>query len=82
MAVRLLGMAASFIMGVLLARWLSPAGFGTYGIIVALALVLSVVAQFGLPTLATREVSVAFAEQRWSGLRGYCQTFAKIVAAA
>jgi len=82
MVVRLLGMAASFVMGVLLARWLSPAGFGTYGIIVALALVLSVLAQFGLPTVATRQVSVALAQKRWSALRGYVWAFASIVAAS
>jgi O-antigen/teichoic acid export membrane protein len=82
MVVRLLGMAASFVMGVLLARWLSPAGFGTYGIIVALALVLSVLAQFGLPTVATRQVSVALAQNRWSALRGYVWAFASIVAAS
>ena len=82
MVVRLIGMAASFVMGVLLARWLSPAGFGSYGIIVALALVLSVLAQFGLPTVATREVSVALAQERWPALRGYVGRFARIVAAS
>ena len=82
LVVRLLGMSASFAMGVLLARQLNPDGFGVYGIVIALALMLSVIAQFGLPTIATREVSVAFAEQRWGTLRGYLWRFGAIVTAS
>ena len=80
MAVRLLGMGASFVMGVLLARWLTPAGFGAYGIIIAMALMLSVLAQFGLPTIATREISIALAKRRWSAMRGYIHLFVKVAA--
>jgi len=82
LAVRMLGMAASFLMGVLLARQLNPDGFGVYGIIIALALMLSVIAQFGLPTVATREISVAFAEQRWGRVRGHVHHFAILVIAS
>jgi len=78
-AVRLAGMAASFVFGVQLARGLGPDGLGTYGIIVAIALVLSVATQFGLQTLATREISVAMAQQRWAALRGYLRTFGGVV---
>ena len=80
MAVRLLGMGASFVMGVLLARWLTPAGFGAYGIIIAMALMLSVLAQFGLPTIATREISIALAQRRWGAMRGYIHLFVKVAA--
>ena len=77
--VRLAGMAATFAFGVLLARLLNPQGFGTYGIIVAIALVLSVVGQFGLQTVGMREISVALAQQRWGELRGYVGNFFMVV---
>jgi len=79
LAIRLAGMVASFIVGVQLARGLRPEGFGTYGIVIAVALVLSVVSQFGLQTVATREISVSIAQERWGSLRGYVGTFAKVV---
>jgi O-antigen/teichoic acid export membrane protein len=81
LVVRLAGMVFSFILGVQLARRLNPDGFGTYGIVIALALVLSVLAQFGLPTVATRQISVALAQRRWGALRGYVRAFAKVVLA-
>lgn len=77
--VRLAGMVASFIYGIILARNLNPAGFGTYGIVVAIAMVLSVVGQFGLQTVGTREISVAFAQKRWGELRGQVSSFFAVV---
>src|SRR5919112_3035912 len=79
LVVRLAGMAATFAVGVLLARVLSPEGFGTYGIVVAIALVLSVIGQLGLQTVGTREISVALAQERWGELRGYVGTFFMVV---
>lgn len=77
--IRLAGMVASFIFGVQLARLLNPEGFGVYGIVVAIGLLLSVVAQFGLQTVATREISIALAQQHWSELRGNLMGYFTVV---
>jgi O-antigen/teichoic acid export membrane protein len=55
---RLFGLAASFLLGVVLARYLGPAQYGLYGLattLVALAMTLSLL---GIPQLAVRELSV------------------------
>lgn len=82
LAVRLVGMGASFVVGVQLARRLEPSQFGQYGIVVAIALVLSVLGQFGLQTIATREISVAADRRKWGELRGYVSAFALVVLCA
>jgi len=79
LGIRLAGMAASFIIGVQLARGLNPDGFGAYGIVIAVALVLSVISQFGLQTIATREISICMAQERWGSLRGYVGSLARVV---
>ena len=79
---RLAGIAATFVVGVVLARLLGPEALGVYGIVVAVALVLSVIAQAGLPTLATREIAVALSTENWPAARGALQGFAVFVCAA
>jgi O-antigen/teichoic acid export membrane protein len=79
LAVRLLGMVASFGGGVYLARFLNPVGLGAYGITIAIALLLSVLAQFGLQTVAVREISVALSREQWGAVRGYIRTFTRVV---
>lgn len=79
---RVAGIAATFVAGVVLARYLGPEALGLYGITVAIALVLSVVAQAGLPTLATREIAVAISREDWSGVRGAVQGFGGFVLGA
>jgi O-antigen/teichoic acid export membrane protein len=81
LVLRILGMLASLALGVQLARGLSPEGLGEYGVAVALALMLSVLGQFGLPTVATREISVAFAQRRWGAVGALVLLFTRIVAA-
>lgn len=51
------GTMATFAVGVVLARWLGPTGYGVYGSAIAIVTLLAVPAQLGLPLLATREVS-------------------------
>ena len=51
------GTLATFAVGVVLARFLGPAGYGIYGSAIAIVAMLAVPAQMGLPLLATREVS-------------------------
>ncbi|MFL6760765.1 oligosaccharide flippase family protein [Sphingomonas sp.] len=79
LVLRILGMLATFAFGVQVARILGPGGFGTYGLVLAIALLLSVVAQFGLHTVGTREISIALANQRWRELRGYVYAFFNLV---
>lgn len=52
-------MIATFALGIQLARYLGPTELGVYGLVVAIAMLLSSIGQFGLPTLATREVALA-----------------------
>jgi O-antigen/teichoic acid export membrane protein len=55
--VRIAGMGATFLIGVQLARYLGPAGYGIYGTVIAIVALAVVPAQFGLPQLITRELS-------------------------
>jgi O-antigen/teichoic acid export membrane protein len=72
-------MIASFLTGVLLARMLGPEGFGLYGTVMALALMLSGVAQAGLPTLTLREVAVSTDTHNWPLLRGVLYWFPRVI---
>ena len=82
LVLRLAGMGMSFVLGVVLARYLGPAALGLYGVVIALALLLSVVAQAGLPTLATREIAVALSRQDRPTLRAVVARFATVVLGA
>ena len=64
------GMAVTFLVGVQLARYLGPAGYGVYGTFMAIAAILIVFAQMGLPQLITREVSGKMAKGDFSGTKG------------
>lgn len=54
---RLIGLAATFLVGVKLARSLGPEGYGVYGTLMAMVMIAAVPIQFGLPQMVTREVS-------------------------
>ncbi|QIL02401.1 oligosaccharide flippase family protein [Sphingomonas sinipercae] len=60
-AIRLAGMATSFVAGVLLARILGVEAYGIYGIALAIISVAALPAELGLPLLVTREVARAAA---------------------
>lgn len=79
LVLRLGGMAVSFVLGIVLARYLGAEQLGIYGIVIALALLLSVVAQAGLPALATREVAVALSRRDWPMLRAVVGSFASVM---
>lgn len=60
-AVQIAGMAVTFLVGVQLARGLGVAGYGIYGIAMAVISLASIPGEFGLPKLVTREVAAASA---------------------
>lgn len=71
----LAGAAATFLVGVIMARGLGPANYGIYGTAVAIATLLGVPAQMGLPPLATRDFAAAEgrgdAAGQWQMLRWF-----------
>ena len=79
---RILGMAVTFGVGVQLARYLGPEGYGVYGTVMAIAALLIVPAQLGLPQLVTREIASSVRRQSWSEARGVVNGYFGAVAAA
>lgn len=69
------GALLTFAVGVQLARFLGPAGFGIYGVVLALATMLTALAQLGLPTLVVREIARTRNEGDWPGLRSVLRWF-------
>lgn len=57
-AFRLLGLASTFVLGVLLARLLNPAGYGRYGLVISVSALLASVAMLGTLQYAVRLLSV------------------------
>ena len=72
------GSTASFLLGVQLARFLMPEGFGLYAIAIAFAQMLCVIAQAGLPTLAVREIAVGIQSRDWSLVREAVHWFPRV----
>lgn len=68
--VRIIGMGFTFLVGVQLARYLGPEGYGIYGTVMAVAALLTVLAQLGLPQLITREVSAYMVKKGHSRVKG------------
>ena len=62
-AVRIAAMAASFAVGVQLARMLGVEGYGYYGIALSIVTLAGIPGELGLPRLVTREVAVATAHK-------------------
>jgi len=77
--IRFAGMAAMFLVGVQLAHYLGPAGYGVYGTALALAMVIAVPAQLGLPQLVTREVSAFLEAANYGRVKGAVLWFAAVV---
>lgn len=69
--VRLAGMAVTFLVGVQLARYLGPAQYGAYGLVLSVVAIVVVVVGLGLAPLATRELAVRIARREWPEYRGY-----------
>lgn len=56
-AISLLGPAAGILLGVILARWLQPEGYGIYAFVMAAMFMLLAPARFGLPEWVMREIA-------------------------
>lgn len=67
---RVAGMLFGFLSGVQLARGLGAHGYGIYGLAMSVIALMSVVTEFGLPQLLTREVASAQVHQQWGKVRG------------
>lgn len=70
LVVKVAGMLAAFVLAIVLARFLGPAGFGVYSFAYAIVGVLALPSQAGLPVLITREIADFGQEQRWGKVRG------------
>ncbi len=60
-----------FVNVALLAKLMGPSGYGIYAYVMALAGVLAIPSEFGIPTLATREMAVTNARGEWGYMRGF-----------
>lgn len=60
--------AFSFLLVVLLARFLSPSGYGIYTYILTIALLLTIPALFGFPRMIVRETAKLQLENRWDDI--------------
>jgi O-antigen/teichoic acid export membrane protein len=82
LALRLAGLASTFLLGVLLARTLGPAEYGLYGLITTLAALGMSVALLGTPQLAVRELSIRKESGEWAAIRILVRKFGVAVAIA
>lgn len=64
---------------ILLARALGPEGYGIYAYAYALASLLAIPAQVGLPTLVVREVARYHLEEKWGYLKGILRYSTQVV---
>lgn len=71
----------SVIIGVLLARFLEPSGYGRYIFALAVINLLAIPAQSGLPTLLVREVARLSASERWGEMKRLLLWSGKVVVA-
>lgn len=69
-AIKLSHITVGFLLAVLLARMLGPEGYGRYAYVFAILSLLSLPAQFGLPTLLVRETAKMVVKDDWALLKG------------
>jgi O-antigen/teichoic acid export membrane protein len=67
---QILGVALTYLLHVMLARWLGAAGYGFYAYVLSWATVLATAGALGLPLASLRFVSQHFAAKRWAELHG------------
>ena len=77
--VRIVGMALTFLVGVQLAHFLGPTGYGVYGTVMAVVTLLLVPAQLGLPQLIARAIPAAIVECDFAKVKGTLIWFTSVV---
>ncbi|WP_338113709.1 flippase [Thiococcus pfennigii] len=70
LALKLGSTALGFVLAILLARALGPEGYGVYAFVFAIASLLAIPTQLGLPQLVVRETAKAQAAEQWGLMRG------------
>jgi O-antigen/teichoic acid export membrane protein len=70
----------SFFMSVVLARTLGADGYGIYSYVFAIVSILSIPAEFGLPTLVLRETAKNITRENWGLVKGIWQWSSRVVA--
>ena len=70
LSVRCLSVLLTLLVTALLARLLGAEGYGIYSYVLALVTIVSIPAQFGLPSLVVRETAKAEVGQDWAGMKG------------
>jgi O-antigen/teichoic acid export membrane protein len=74
LALRLVGLGSSFLLGVVLARALGPQEYGIYGFVTSLAAVAMNLTLLGTPQLAVRELAIRAADANWPGSRSLARS--------
>src|SRR4051812_40730669 len=80
-AVQATGVAVSYVLQVVLARALGPAGYGAYAFVLAWTGPLAMIAGFGLPTVALRFLPVYKNDRDPSRLAGLLRASERIALA-
>lgn len=70
-AFQVIGVGLSYVVQVLLARWLGSAEYGRYTYTIAWTSLLAVFASLGFPTAALRFVPEYISQRKWSFLQGF-----------
>lgn len=78
--VQAIGRVASLALGVVLARFLAPRGYGCYAYAFAIMSILLVFAEAGVPMLLLREVAAAESRGDWGLIRGVLRRGLQFVA--
>ncbi len=68
--VKVFSLGLGFLLTLVLARVLSPAGYGVYSFILALITLLAIPAQMGVPEVVVRETAKFHASENWQTLKG------------
>jgi O-antigen/teichoic acid export membrane protein len=77
LVLRIVGLGSSFLLGVVLARVLGPAEFGTYGLVISVAMLIMNVVLVGTPQLAVREFAVRSERNDWTGVLTLARAFTR-----
>jgi O-antigen/teichoic acid export membrane protein len=79
LVLRIVGLGSSFLLGVVLARVLGPAEFGTYGLVISVAMLVMNIVLLGTPQLAVREFAVRSERKDWAGVLTLARTFTRAI---